>query len=165
MAEFRSDDGRDSTGLNVQDGLGFFFNRSSVREFIRANDEGVVTHRLFVYQNGSSPGQIENDERDTLTAGLPLLTPVWQERGDAPERRGRGPVPRDFVPQLSRRSVAGAGGGGGGGGGAGGGRGYGSGGAGGGYGSGLPVLAGPPELAGGRRIGLGYRHRTRKNKH
>ncbi len=157
MAEFRSDDGRDSTGLNVNDGLGFFFNRSSVREFIRANDEGVVTHRLFIYQNGSSPGQIENDERDTLTAGLPLLTPVWQERGNAPERRGRGPVPRDFVPQLAR-GTRGAGGAGGGAGGAGGG---------GGYGRGLPELAGPPALAGGRRGGLGYRHRnrSRKNKH
>jgi len=145
MAEFRGDDGRDQFGLNAQEGLGFSFNRSGVREFIRANDEGVVTHRLFIYQNGASPGQIEIDEADALGGHVPRLVPVWQVQ-NAPERRGRGPPPVDFVPQLARPR-RGAGGGGGGG-------------AGGGYGRGAD---GSPALAGGPR-GLGYRHRNRSRK-
>jgi len=169
MAEFRGDDGQDQFGQDSRDGIGFSFNRTGVREFIRANDEGVVTHRLFIYQNGSSPGQIEIDEADALGGHVPRLVPVWQVH-NAPERRGRGPPPVDFVPQLARprRGVGGGGGGGAGGGygGGGAGGGYGRGGAGGGYGRGAdgsPALSGPPELSGGRR-GLGYRHRTRKNK-
>ena len=98
MAEFRNRDSRDQFGQDGRDGLGFSFNRTGVREFIRANDEGVVTHRLFIYQNGSSPGQIEIDEADALGGHVPRLVPAWQVH-NAAERRGRGPPPVDFVHQ------------------------------------------------------------------
>jgi hypothetical protein len=115
MAEYRNRDSRDQFGLDVEEGLGFSFNRSGVREFIRADREGVVTHRLFIYQNGSSPGQIVLDEGETLMDGSPLLTPVWQELGNAPERRGLGAAPAAY-PQSASGSAAGAAGGGAGGG-------------------------------------------------
>jgi len=94
MAEYTNRHGNDQFGFDVQEGLGFSFNRSGVREFIRADRQGVVTHRLFIYQNGSSPGQIILDEGEALTSDLPLTTPVWQELGNAPERRGLGAIPR-----------------------------------------------------------------------
>jgi hypothetical protein len=94
MADYRNRHDNDQFGFDVQEGLGFSFNRSGVREFIRADRQGVVTHRLFIYQNGSSPGQIVLDEGEALTSNLPLTTPVWQELGNAPERRGLGAIPR-----------------------------------------------------------------------
>jgi len=106
MADYRNRHGNDAFGFDVEEGLGFSFNRSGVREFIRANRQGVVTHRLFIYQNGSSPGQIVLDEGDALVDDLPLMTPVWQELGDAPERRGLGAIP------ITRREKATARGGG-----------------------------------------------------
>jgi hypothetical protein len=109
MADYRNRHDNDQFGFDVQEGLGFSFNRSGVREFIRADRQGVVTHRLFIYQNGSSPGQIVLDEGEALTSNLPLTTPVWQELGNAPERRGLGAIPR-------RGASGGAGGAGGGGG-------------------------------------------------
>ena len=163
MAEFRDDEGRDQFGLDSRDGLGFSFNRSGVREFIRADDDGVVTHRLFIYQNGSSPNQIEYQESEIFGKDLPVLTPAWQFYGNAPEKRGLGRPAPSHVPELARGGRGGGGaGGGGGGGGAGG-----AGGGGGRYGRGADRGAdGSPALAGGRRGGLGYRHRhrTRKNK-
>jgi hypothetical protein len=115
MADYRNRHDNDQFGFDVQEGLGFSFNRSGVREFIRADRQGVVTHRLFIYQNGSSPGQIVLDEGEALTSNLPLTTPVWQELGNAPERRGLGAIP-------SRGASGRAGGGGAGGGGGDGGR-------------------------------------------
>ena len=93
MAEYRNRHDIDQFGLDVQEGLGFSFNRSGVREFIRADRKGVVTHRLFIYTNGDSPGQIALDEGEAITE-LPLITQVWQELGNAPERRGLGAIPR-----------------------------------------------------------------------
>ena len=113
MADYRNRHDNDQFGLDVQEGLGFSFNRSGVREFIRADRKGVVTHRLFIYTNGASPGQIVLDEGEALTADLPLTTPVWQELGNAPERRGLGAAPR--VARSSRGAGAGAGAGAGGG--------------------------------------------------
>ena len=105
MAEYRNRHDIDQFGLDVQEGLGFSFNRSGVREFIRADRKGVVTHRLFIYTNGDSPGQIALDEGEAITE-LPLITQVWQELGNAPERRGLGAIPR------TRREKATSGGGG-----------------------------------------------------
>ena len=51
------------------------------------------------------------DEGETLMDGSPLLTPVWQELGNAPERRGLGAAPAAY-PQSASGSAAGAGGGG-----------------------------------------------------
>ena len=162
MAEFRDDEGRDQFGLDSRDGLGFSFNRSGVREFIRADDDGVVTHRLFIYQNGSSPNQIEYQESEIFGKDLPVLTPAWQFYGNAPEKRGLGRPAPSHVPELARGGRGGGGGGGAGGGGGG------AGGGGGRYGRGADRGAdGSPALAGGRRGGLGFRHRnrSRKNKH
>jgi len=118
MADYRNRHGNDAFGFDVEEGLGFSFNRSGVREFIRANRQGVVTHRLFIYQNGSSPGQIVLDEGDALVDDLPLMTPVWQELGDAPERRGLGAIPITRREKATARggSASGASGGAGGGG-------------------------------------------------
>ena len=116
MAEFRDDEGRDQFGLDSRDGLGFSFNRSGVREFIRADDDGVVTHRLFIYQNGSSPNQIEYQESEIFGKDLPVLTPAWQFYGNAPEKRGLGRPAPSHVPELARGGRGGGGGGGGGGG-------------------------------------------------
>ena len=180
MADYRNRHGNDAFGFDVEVGPGFSFNRSGVREFIRADRQGVVTHRLFIYQNGSSPGQIVLDEGEALTNDLPLMTPVWQELGNAPERRGLGAIPRRGA--SGRAGASGGAGGGGGGGGAGG---AGGGGAGGDEGrrlgrwisrsavgtDGSPLLArggadrgadGSPLLAEDPRHR--YRHRTRKNK-
>ena len=124
MADYRNRHGNDAFGFDVEEGLGFSFNRSGVREFIRANRKGVVTHRLFIYQNGSSPGQIVLDEGDALVDDLPLMTPPWQELGNAPERRGLGAIPitrREKAAARGGGASGGAGGAGGGGGGAGGG--------------------------------------------
>lgn len=118
MADYRNRHDNDQFGFDVQEGLGFSFNRSGVREFIRADRQGVVTHRLFIYQNGSSPGQIVLDEGEALTSNLPLTTPVWQELGNAPERRGLGAIPRRGA--SGRAGGGGASGGAGGGGGDGG---------------------------------------------
>ena len=160
MAEYRNRHDIDQFGLDVQEGLGFSFNRSGVREFIRADRKGVVTHRLFIYTNGDSPGQIALDEGEAITE-LPLITQVWQELGNAPERRGLGARPR-------RGASSGAGGGGAGGGGAGGG-GAGGGGAGGEDGGRRlgrflrrPAVGGSPALA--EDLRHRYRNRTRKNK-
>jgi hypothetical protein len=126
MADYRNRHGNDAFGFDVEEGLGFSFNRSGVREFIRANRKGVVTHRLFIYQNGSSPGQIVLDEGDALVDDLPLMTPEWQELGNAPERRGHGAIPITRREKATARgggasgASGGAGGGGAGGGGAGG---------------------------------------------
>ena len=156
MAEYRNRHDIDQFGLDVQEGLGFSFNRSGVREFIRADRKGVVTHRLFIYTNGDSPGQIALDEGEAITE-LPLITQVWQELGNAPERRGLGAIPR------TRREKATSGGGGAGGGGAGGG-GAGEGGEDGGRRLGRflrrPAVGGSPALA----EDLRHRNRTRKNK-
>jgi hypothetical protein len=154
MGDFR-EDGQDQFGFDVNDGLGFTFNHSGVREFIRADEMGVVTHRLFIYQNGESPRVIEQMERDTIAGNLPRFSQAWM-RHDAPERRGNPPaVSSARVPELLR----GAGGDrrGGDGGGAGGDRrgGGGSGGAGGGRSVGFRLPEFRPEY-GGRR--------TRKNK-
>ena len=116
MADYRNRHGNDQFGFDVQEGLGFSFNRSGVREFIRANRQGVVTHRLFIYQNGSSPGQIVLDEGEALISDLPLTTPVWQELGNAPERRGLGAIPRRGASGRAGRGVGASGGAGGGGG-------------------------------------------------
>jgi hypothetical protein len=193
MADYRNRHGIDAFGFDVEEGLGFSFNRSGVREFIRANRKGVVTHRLFIYQNGSSPGQIVLDEGDALVDDLPLMTPPWQELGNAPERRGLGAIPitrREKAAARGGGASGGAGGAGGGGGGAGGaGGGGGAGGAGGDEGrrlgrwisrSAVGADRGPdgsPALArGGADRGPDgsplltedsrhrYRHRTRKNK-
>jgi hypothetical protein len=193
MADYRNRHGNDAFGFDVEEGLGFSFNRSGVREFIRANRKGVVTHRLFIYQNGSSPGQIVLDEGDALVDDLPLMTPPWQELGNAPERRGLGAIPitrREKAAARGGGASGGAGGAGGGGGGAGGaGGGGGAGGAGGDEGrrlgrwisrSAVGADRGPdgsPALArGGADRGPDgsplltedsrhrYRHRTRKNK-
>jgi len=121
MADYRNRHGNDAFGFDVEEGLGFSFNRSGVREFIRANRQGIVTHRLFIYQNGSSPGQIVLDEGDALVDDLPLMTPVWTELGDAPERRGLGAIPRTRREKAASGGGGASGGAGGGGGGAGGG--------------------------------------------
>ena len=164
MAEYRNRHDIDQFGLDVQEGLGFSFNRSGVREFIRADRKGVVTHRLFIYTNGDSPGQIALDEGEAITE-LPLITQVWQELGNAPERRGLGAIPR------TRREKATSGGGGasgGAGGGGAGGGGAGEGGEDGGRRLGRflrrPAAGGDgsPALAEDSRHR--YRHRTRKNK-
>ena len=164
MAEYRNRHDIDQFGLDVQEGLGFSFNRSGVREFIRADRKGVVTHRLFIYTNGDSPGQIALDEGEAITE-LPLITQVWQELGNAPERRGLGAIPR------TRREKATSGGGGasGAGGGGAGGGGAGGGGAGGEDGDRRlgrylrrPAVGGSPALAEDSRHR--YRNRTRKNK-
>ena len=167
MAEYRNRHDIDQFGLDVQEGLGFSFNRSGVREFIRADRKGVVTHRLFIYTNGDSPGQIALDEGEAITE-LPLITQVWQELGNAPERRGLGAIPR------TRREKATSGGGGasGGAGGGGGGASGGAGGAGGGGDGGRRLgrwisrsavgADGSPALAEDSRHR--YRNRTRKNK-
>ena len=164
MGDFR-EGGQDQFGFDVNDGLGFTFNHSGVREFIRADEMGVVTHRLFIYQNGESQHVIEEMERDTIAGRLPRFTQAWM-RHDAPERRGNPPsISSARVPELLRGSRSGGGGGGGGGsaGGSGADRRGGGGGAGGGSGS-----AG----GGGRSVGFrlpefraGYEERrTRKNK-
>ena len=145
MAE-PTDAGRNVFGFDVTDGLGFSFNRSGVREFIRADDNGVVTHRLFIYQNGASPREIEEREREIIAGDLPRFAQPWM-RNDQPERRGNPPaISSARVPELLRSA-----GGGGGRGGSGGGRSGGGGGGGGGYG--LPEFS---AAYGGRR--------TRKNK-
>ena len=103
--------GRNVFGLDVTDGLGFSFNRSGVREFIRADDNGYVTHRLFIYQNGASPHEIEETEREIIAHNLPRLAQPWM-RYDQAERRGNPPSAR--LPELLRNSGRGSGGAGGG---------------------------------------------------
>ena len=157
MANFR-EGGQDQFGFDVNDGLGFTFNHSGIREFIRADEMGFVTHRLFIYQKGESPHVIEEMERETIAGRLPRFTQAWM-RHDSQERRGNPPsVSSARVPELLRGSRSGGGGGGGGGGSGAdrrGGGGAGGGGGGGGRSVGFRLPEFRPEYE---------RRRTRKNK-
>ena len=109
-----TDAGRYVFGFDVTEGLGFSFNRSGVREFIRADDNGVVTHRLFIYQNGASPREIEEREREIIAGDLPRFAQPWMRRDQAERRGNPPPVSSARVPELHRSAGGGGGGGGGG---------------------------------------------------
>jgi hypothetical protein len=64
-------DYRDKYGMDIMPGWEFGHSNSGIREFIKKDHYGTITHRMFVYPKAESPGQLEMKYQ---TSGMPRLT-------------------------------------------------------------------------------------------
>ena len=65
MSEYRN-----AYGMDAMPGWEFGHTDSGIREFTKKDRYGSITHRLFVYPGGESPGQLEMNYQ---TSGIPRL--------------------------------------------------------------------------------------------
>jgi len=88
---------RNAYGMNAMPGWDFGHSNSGIREFTKTDGHGYVTHRMFVYPGGESPGQLEMNYH---TSGMPRLTGYTYGSDDTaypyPSSSARGP------PRLAR---------------------------------------------------------------
>ena len=91
---------RNAYGMDAMPGWEFGHVNSGVREFIRTDGHGSVTHRLFVYPGGESPGQLEMGYQ---TSGMPRLAGyTYGTNGRAYEHTRSGYGSARGPPRLAR---------------------------------------------------------------
>ena len=87
---------RDKYGMDVMPGWEFGHSNSGIREFIKKDQYGNTTHRMFVYPRAESPGQLEMKYQ---TSGVPRITGyTYGTNHSAHEHPGSG----SGIPRLAR---------------------------------------------------------------